>query len=67
MHPEKNAHGTFSNSTRLVNGQRMPRGMLHTQLLTAVWRARPFARYHQQLVGLLQVQRQGLLSVKWVT
>eukprot|EP00434_Breviolum_minutum_P036134 symbB.v1.2.032006.t1/scaffold3782.1/size50425/3 len=30
------------------------RGMLHMQLLTAVWRARPFARYHQQLVGLLQ-------------
>ena len=61
MHPEKNGTG-------LVNAQRAPRGMLHMQLLTAVWRARPFARYHQQLVGLLQVQkRQGLLSVKWVT
>lgn len=33
--------------------------MLHMQLLTAVWRARPFARYHQQLVGLLQVDPVG--------
>lgn len=30
------------------------RGMLHTQLLTAVWRQWPFARHHPQLVSLLQ-------------
>lgn len=29
-------------------------GMLHTQLLTAVWRQWPFARHHPQLVSLLQ-------------
>eukprot|EP00913_Durusdinium_trenchii_P022714 g21331.t1 len=28
--------------------------MLHTQLLTAVWRQWPFARHHPQLVSLLQ-------------
>ncbi|CAJ1367254.1 unnamed protein product [Effrenium voratum] len=30
------------------------KGLLHTQLLSAVWRTRPFAKYNQQLVGLLQ-------------
>lgn len=45
------------------------RGMLHTQLLTAVWRGQKFAKYHQQLVGLLQViasQKESQHVRRWI-
>ena len=33
-----------------------PEGLLHAQLLAAVWRARHFAKHQSELVGLLQAR-----------
>ena len=47
-------HGGLRCSGGFLQCKQRPAGLLHAQLLAAVWRAKVFAKYQGELVGLLQ-------------